>query len=198
MINLYLIRHGEAIHNVLFKQVGMKTFFDTDFYDTKLTNLGHNQAINLGETWEEINKIDLVLVSSLTRTLQTAQNIFKGKNVKMISLDCLKEYPQGLHTCNKRDSKNKLENKFPNIDFTNLDSVNDEMWDPNNVESIDSLLLRINKMYDFIETSNCKNIAIVGHNSFISMMKYGKFLRIEDGEEELKHCYPYKMEIKFD
>ena len=28
MINLYLIRHGEALHNVLFKQHGMKTFFD--------------------------------------------------------------------------------------------------------------------------------------------------------------------------
>ena len=88
---------------------------------------------------------------------------------------------------------------FPNIDFSKLDSVNDEMWDPYNVESIDSLLSRINKMYDFIETSNCKNIAIVGHNSFfISMMKFGKFLRVEDGEEELKHCYPYEMEIKFD
>ena len=72
------------------------------------------------------------------------------------------------------------------------------MWNPHNVESIDSLLTRINKMYDFIETTNCINIAIVGHNSFISMMKYGKFLRIEDGEEELKHCFPYKMEIKFD
>ena len=56
----------------------------------------------------------------------------------------------------------------------------------------------INKMYDFIETSNCKNIALVGHNSFISMMKYGKFLHLEDGEEELKHCSPYFMELKFD
>lgn len=198
MINLYLIRHGEAIHNVLFKQHGMKTFFDQNYYDTKLTELGYNQAIRLGETWEEIDKIDLVIVSSLTRALQTAQNIFKDKNIKIISLDFLKEYPQGKHTCNKRDSKNNIENMFPNIDFSKLDSVNDEMWDPHNIESIDSLLSRINKMYDFIETTNCKNIAIVGHNSFISMMKYGKFLRIEDGEEELKHCYPYEMEIKFD
>ena len=84
MINLYLIRHGEAQHNVLFKQHGMKTFFDQNYCDTKLTELGYNQAIRLGETWEEIDKIDLVLVSSLTRTLQTAQNIFKDKNIKII------------------------------------------------------------------------------------------------------------------
>ena len=96
MINLYLIRHGESLHNVLFKQHGMKTFFDQNYYDTKLTELGYNQAIRLGETWEEIDKIDLVLVSSLTRTLQTAQNVFKDKNIKIISLDCLKEYPQGI------------------------------------------------------------------------------------------------------
>ena len=198
MINLYCIRHGEAIHNILYQQHGMKAFFDKNFYDTKLTNLGHNQAIELGKTWKDKNKIDLVIVSSLTRTLQTAQNIFKDMDIKIISLDCVKEYPQGKHTCNKRDKKSVLEKKYLNIDFSKLDSDIDEMWDPDNIETIDSLLQRINKMYDFIETSKCKNIALVGHNSFISMMKYGKFLHIEDGEKELKHCYPYCMELKFD
>ena len=43
MINLYCIRHGEAIHNILYQQHGMKVFFDKNIYDTKLTNLGHNQ-----------------------------------------------------------------------------------------------------------------------------------------------------------
>ena len=72
------------------------------------------------------------------------------------------------------------------------------MWKPDSIESIDSLLQRINKMYDFIDANNYTNIALVGHNSYISMMKCGKFLHKDNGEEELKHCFPYKMELKFD
>ena len=75
---------------------------------------------------------------------------------------------------------------FPEIDFTNIITEEDTLWDPDNIESIDSLLARINQMYDFIETAGYKNIALVGHNGFISMMKYGKFLYNEDGEMELK------------
>ena len=100
--NLFAIRHGEATHNVLFKKEGMKTFFDQNYYDTELTNKGFNQSIELGNNWDDKNKMDLVIVSPLYRTLQTANNIFKNVKVKIIALDCLKEYPQGLHTCNKR------------------------------------------------------------------------------------------------
>ena len=112
---------------------------------------------------------------NISRTLQTAVNIFKGTNVKIIALDCLKEYPQGKHTCNKRDTKNNLVNKFPEIDFSLLDSNEDEMWSETEIESIQSLLDRMNKMYDFIDENNYKNIALVGHNSFISMVKAQKF-----------------------
>ena len=34
---LYAVRHGEATHNILFKEVGMMTFFDENYYDTELT-----------------------------------------------------------------------------------------------------------------------------------------------------------------
>jgi len=196
--NLYCIRHGESTHNVLYKKHGMKTFFDKNYYDTKLTELGENQALELGNTWNDKEKMDIVLVSPLSRTLQTAMNIFKGTNIKIIALDCLKEYPQGKHTCNKRDTSNNLSNKFPQIDFSLLDSNEDEMWSKTEIESIQSLLDRMNKMYDFIETKNYTNIALVGHNSFISMIKDQRFNRNEDGLEELKYCHPYKIKLKFD
>ena len=197
-INLYCIRHGEATHNILYKQLGMEAFFDENFYDTELTDKGFNQSIELGNIWNEKNNIDLVIVSPLSRTLQTAMNIFKNTSTKIVAYDFLKEYPQGKHTCNKRKNKTVLINKFPQIDFLQLDSDEDKMWNPDSIESIDSLLQRINKMYDFIDMNNYKNIALVGHNSYISMMKYGKFFHQEEGEEELKYCFPYKMELKFD
>tara|TARA_Y100000022_G_C13061347_1_gene289031 strand:- start:1 stop:600 length:600 start_codon:yes stop_codon:yes gene_type:complete len=195
--NLFAIRHGEATHNVLFKKEGMKTFFDQNYYDTELTNKGFNQSIELGNNWDDKNKMDLVIVSPLYRTLQTANNIFKNVKVKIIALDCLKEYPQGLHTCNKRKTKKELEKIFPTIDFNYLDSNEDLMWSDTDSETIDELLRRINKMYDFIEKTDFKNIALVGHNSFISMIKDQKLNRNEDGLDELKHCFPYKINLNF-
>tara|TARA_B100000212_G_C27369189_1_gene531775 strand:+ start:1166 stop:1765 length:600 start_codon:yes stop_codon:yes gene_type:complete len=195
--NLFAIRHGEATHNVLFKKEGMKTFFDHNYYDTELTNKGFNQSIELGNNWDDKNKMDLVIVSPLYRTLQTANNIFKNVKVKIIALDCLKEYPQGLHTCNKRKTKKELEKIFPTIDFNYLDSNEDLMWSDTDSETIDELLRRINKMYDFIEKTDFKNIALVGHNSFISMIKDQKLNRNEDGLDELKHCFPYKINLNF-
>jgi broad specificity phosphatase PhoE len=200
---LYCIRHGEATHNILFKQVGMSTFFDKNYYDTELTDVGFNQAIELGNTWEDKDKVNIVLVSPLSRTLQTAMNVFKQSgvfkqcNIKIIALDCLKEYPQGLHTCNKRKSKSILINKFPEIDFSLLDSEEDNMWSDTKLESIDELLQRMNKMYDFIDNNNYENICLVGHNSFISMIKDQKLNRNEDGLEELKHCHPYKIDLNY-
>ena len=196
-INLFAIRHGEATHNVLFKEVGMSTFFDENYYDTELTDKGFNQAQELGNKWTDKNKMDLVIVSPLSRTLQTAVNIFKNTNVKIIALDYLKEYPQGLHTCNRRKNKSDLINLFPTIDFTNLDSNEDLMWSNTESETIDELLQRMNKMYDFIEKTDYKNIALVGHNSFISMVKDQKLNRNEDGLDELKHCHPYKIDLTF-
>ena len=199
MINLYCIRHGESTHNVLYKQIGMKAFFDINHYDTNLTDLGMKQSINLGNTWAEKNDIDLVIVSSLTRTLQTCNNIFKGYDCKIIALDYVKEYPQGKHTCNKRTSKTELMKEYPNIDFSYLESDEDEMWKMNILESVEELLQRINKFYDWIEEYNkkynYKNIALISHNGIISMMKDQKFNYQENGDEELKYCHPYKLRI---
>ena len=71
------------------------------------------------------------------------------------------------------------------------------MWSDCESETIDELLQRMNKMFDFIEKTDYKNIALVGHNSFISMIKDQKLNRHEDGLDELKHCHPYKIDLNF-
>ena len=193
--NLICIRHGEATHNTLYNKIGKKAFFDKNHYDTELTEKGYNQAIELGKNWNQ--NIDLVIVSPLKRTLQTAVNIFKNIDCPIIALDSLKEYPQGLHTCNKRSDKKVLQDLYPRVDFSVLDSEKDEMWCDITLETIEELLERINQMYDFIEKRKEMNIVLVGHNGFISMIKDGKFNYRENGDEELKHCYPYKINLKF-
>ena len=117
--NIYFIRHGTAIHNNLYKDIGYKAY--SKFRDTSLTYEGFIEADKLSKKWADIHKIDLVLVSPLTRTIQTCLTIFsENKNYcnKIIALDCLLEYKQGGNEiCNYRLPKSILKKIYPNINF---------------------------------------------------------------------------------
>ena len=108
---LWCIRHGTAVHNVMAKDIGDKAY--TDYTDTPLVENGQNEATELGKTWTELKNIEIVYVSPLTRTLQTASNIFKNSGKKFVAIDELMEYPQGVHFCNKRKNKSELIKLFP-------------------------------------------------------------------------------------
>jgi broad specificity phosphatase PhoE len=193
--NLYCIRHGLAEHNVNYLKFGCKTFYDPNFVDTSLVEEGFKQAVNLGETWLNKKDIELVVVSPLKRTLQTATEIFKDLSIPIISFELAREYPIGGHTCNKRSSKEYLMITFPKINFDNIKEGEDYLWDSEKEESIHELDLRINTFKKFIENRPEKNIALVSHASFIGQLKDNHIKYIENGEEELKHCYPYLIEI---
>ena len=191
----YFIRHGVSLHNVLYHNLGKRVFYDARYPDTKLTPKGVQQSITLANTWKDINKIELVLCSSLSRTLETARNIFNHMNIPIFALDILKEFPQGLQTCNKRTDKKILINEYPEIDFTNVDDI-DRMWNHEREEPIDELDQRINLLNEFLKGRKETEIAIIGHNSFIGKYKDNEIGLIENGKEELLHCYPYKVEFK--
>lgn len=195
MKNIYCIRHGTALHNILYKKYGTSIFSNSEYKDTLLTPEGHNQSIQLGNTWDKINDIELIIVSPLKRTLQTAHNIFKNKNIPMIALDYCREFPLGLHTCNKRSSKEELEILYPNVDFSSLKTNYDELWFPKREETINELNDRIKQVIDFIKSRPETNIAFVNHNSFIGQFKDKKILLMDNGSQELKHCTPYLMQI---
>ena len=192
---LYFIRHGVSQHNVLYHNLGKRVFYDARYPDTKLTPKGVQQSITLANTWKDINKIELVLCSSLSRTLETARNIFNHMNIPIFALDILKEFPQGLQTCNKRTDKKILINEYPEIDFTNVDDI-DTMWNHEREETIDELDQSINLLNEFLKGRKETEIAIIGHNSFIGKYKDNEIGLIENGKEELLHCYPYKVEFK--
>ena len=63
--------------------------------------------------------------------------------IPIYALDLLKEYPQGLQTCNKRSNKDLLITRFPLIDFSNIKTNEDCMWRPDCNESLNELNYRI-------------------------------------------------------
>ena len=94
MKNIYFIRHGEGYHNL--------TTHDHHNYNIKyprLTVKGIRQCFETRQQLEDI-KFDLVIVSPLRRTLETATYIF-GKRIKTISMEEIIEYIS--NTCDLRE-----------------------------------------------------------------------------------------------
>ena len=188
----YFIRHGYAVHNQLFWDIGTRAY--TGFRDTNLCQEGFAQAKNLNKNWPEINNIELVCVSPCVRTLETALFVFQNHKVPLIAKDFLVEFPiGGSDICNQSKDVEDLKCLYPAFDFSQIkdDTLK---WDGND-ESNDSLNNRINEMLDWIGKRPEKNIAIVGHSSFIGMFKDGL---IGDENNQLEHCYPYNIKINYD
>jgi broad specificity phosphatase PhoE len=188
MKNLYLIRHGYALHNFLYWKIGTDAY---DIRDTQLLQKGVEQATNLHDTWEEKKDIELIICSPSIRTLDTALLIFGSTHHQIIALDPILEYPLGNEECNRRKDISVLKTLYPQVDFSNL---KDEKLQWNyEKESLDELHSRQNKFIDWIKKRDEKNICVVSHSSFIGDLKDGI---IGDEEHELKHCFPYKYVVR--
>jgi broad specificity phosphatase PhoE len=183
---LYFIRHGTALHNVLFLEHGNIVY--KKYRDTPLVPKGINEAKSLDKIWKDIDKIELVIVSPLLRTLQTVDNIFCNKDVPIIALDSLMEYPQGLDICNRRKSITEYKFCYPNVNFSYIKDDIEKKWRHNRYESIEELDIRIKEMLGFINQRPETYIAIVSHSSYIGHFLFNK---IGEGVNELKHCHPY-------
>ena len=191
--NILCIRHGRAVHNVLSDKIGDKAYFLKESYDAPLVEEGILQAKELGKNSKQLKNIDIVFVSPLTRTLQTAENIFeKNKIVRIVAIDKMKEFPQGIEICNKRRNRIELKEKFKKVDFSLLDSDSDQMWREDRYEKVDELKERIDEFKKFVMNENDNNIAIVSHNNFLKELL---FQNCDDETFILDHCHPYKLDL---
>ena len=191
--NILCIRHGRAVHNVLSDKIGDKAYFLKESYDAPLVEEGILQAKELGNNSKQLKNIDIVFVSPLTRTLQTAENIFeKNQKVKIVALDKIKEFPQGIDICNKRRNRIELKEKFKKVDFSLLDSDSDQMWREDRYEKVEELKERIDEFKKFVMNENDNNIAIVSHNNFLKELL---FQNCDDETFILDHCHPYKLDL---
>ena len=186
---LWCIRHGTAVHNVMAKDIGDKAY--TDYTDTPLVEKGQNEATELCKTWTELKNIEIVYVSPLTRTLQTATNIFKNSGKKFVAIDELMEYPQGVHFCNKRKNKSELMKLFPHVDFS-LIQEKSQYWNDTVFESVDDLKQRIQLFKDYVKETKQNNISVVAHSSFLKQFLYDELGDVHQG---LRHCYPYDYKL---
>jgi broad specificity phosphatase PhoE len=192
---IYCIRHGEAIHNINFHKYGVSAFYGKENIDTELTYNGHEDSIVFGTNWKDKHSIELVLVSPLTRALDTCMNIFGDTDIPIVCLEDVREYPCGTHTCNQRKSIQELKRKYPKVRFNLFTSNEDILWNGSRNETVDELKERIRSFQSYVMKRPETTIALVGHSGFISQMLFNRFFYLENGDHELKHCYPYTIKL---
>ena len=127
----------------------------------------------------------------MTRTLQTATNIFKESDKKLVAVEELQEFPQGVHYCNKRKTKTELSELFPHVDFS-LIQENSKYWEDTVFESLDNVKARIQKFKNFAKQRHEKNICVVSHSSYMKQFLYDDMGDVNRG---LLHCYPYEYKL---
>lgn len=162
-MSIYFIRHAQSEFNAAFTSGGS----DPLIFDAPLSSLGQQQAIGARANIGELD-IKEIIVSPLTRTLQTATLIFENSYPVAINATVREQLS---FSGDVGTSPHELAIKYPHLDFDHLE---DCWWHEgeNNqhgyaVEPHSSLQQRADKFADFLITSNTDSTAIVTHGNFI-------------------------------
>ncbi|CAN8244862.1 unnamed protein product [Cochlearia groenlandica] len=193
---IHLVRHAQGIHNVAGEK-NHDAYLSEDYFDAHLTPLGWQQVDNLHKHVKASgisNKIELVVVSPLLRTLQTAVGTFGGegdidgvdapllmkagagksdrpaisslKCPPFIAVESCREH-LGVHPCDRRSNITKYRELFPAIDFSLAKTDEDVLWKPKTREEDKDIAARGVKFINWLSTRKEKEIAVVTHSGFL-------------------------------
>jgi broad specificity phosphatase PhoE len=188
---IHFQRHGQGYHNLLYRVMQENDRAVTDIYgsdpvanpfvrpeivDSPLTELGRAQCAEQRQA--VVAEYDLtpqlVIVSPLHRALQTAQITFQDSldaAIPFVAHEACRE-ELGILTCNKRRPLSETKREFPNIDFSLLESgEEDTLWNPLEREAAHDQSKRIyDFLVDFVQHQPQREIAVVGHSAWLFTM----------------------------
>ncbi len=165
-MNIYLIRHAQSEFNAAFKN----DFIDPMIFDAPLSKLGKEQAIEGRQKISELN-VEKLIVSPLTRTLETAEYMFE-RSLPIAINPLVREqlsYSGDVGTRPEHLAKN-----WEHLDFDHLD---DPWWydgEKNHhgfsVEPLASLEKRAETFVEWAKNTKLHSTAIVSHGNFIRVL----------------------------
>ncbi len=162
-MTIYLIRHAQSEFNAAYEEGGD----DPMIFDAPLSRLGEVQAMQLRKIVRGLD-IAHVMVSPLTRTLQTADIVFGNAFPVRVVAD-IRE--QVSNSCDVGRSPPELALQFPHLDFAHLAGRwwHDEEKDHRgvSVEPEHVLQKRADDFIEFARKTRMRSTAIVSHGNFI-------------------------------
>ncbi len=146
MVLLLCVRHGEATHNVAFAAQGEAAYVDPAHTNSALTPRGRRQAAEC--TWPR--RPEVGVSSPLRRALDTAHRALP-LDIPLITLDCLREFPNGVHTPNRLGR-------------------NPDSWRAGTEETPEQLAERVEAFRAWARTAGYGCIAVFSHTSFLEAL----------------------------
>lgn len=164
--HIYFIRHGEATHNVAPKPWG------EELIDARLTEAGVQQVETLTSTAAEL-PVEVVIVSPLTRALQTAVTGLKpllDRGVPFIVAEgCREQLGQNLP--DQRRAVAAVAADFPEADWTvMLQGPDADALFTAEREPLDVLSLRADAFLELCMARPEQHVAVVTHSSFLAAL----------------------------
>lgn len=164
--SILCIRHGQSTANVAYDETGI----DPGVPDARLTPKGEAQVAEARDLLRD-HPVDLVVVTPLTRALQTAYGIFGGHpSTPRFVVEALhRERLEG--SCDIGRAPAYLVAEYPTLDFSHLDDI---WWhaegdvDPRgfHVEPLETTLERVRLFRAFLTGRSERHVAVVGHGTF--------------------------------
>ncbi|CAK0864903.1 unnamed protein product, partial [Prorocentrum cordatum] len=196
---VYLVRHAEAAHNVREREAQLEArrcgctdleveqarkhaLHDPAFLDACLSTDGLQQVQMAATSFQELLGSthyvapEVVLVSPLTRALQTASTLFPGhKNV------CAQEFLREKRTgeaCDERKPAREIESEFPHVDVSDIAAEDAAGPDGHRFreqlrETNEQVGQRAACLLDAVQAHEGKAIAVVTHKGFLRELARG-------------------------
>jgi broad specificity phosphatase PhoE len=210
----YFVRHAQGIHNEAESKFGTSHWEAIEakserYFDANLTEFGTNQTKLLFDSMTNMQqsaptlKFDLLIVSPLSRAIETAQiafqPLFADPEFPIYSHEMIRE-TVGRHYCDKRRSITELKQLYPRINFSEpgaFNSDSDLLWNANERETQEQIHLRAIKFLNwcFDRFPHEKHIIVTAHNGIISTC--ARILGVDDSmqEEIIANQDEYEFEI---
>ena len=180
MGHLYFARHGQTVWNVENKICGAT--------DIELTELGHQQAEELGQAiLEQGIQIDEILYSPLIRAKETARHVSEVTGIPMREEMRLKEQNFGKYEGTPRNGE-EFQKAKPNF--------------INSYEGGESMLKLCHRIYDLLDDikkeSDQKTYLLVAHNGISRAIQsyFGDMTNDEFARFGIRNCEIRKFEYK--
>ncbi|KAF2437956.1 phosphoglycerate mutase-like protein [Karstenula rhodostoma CBS 690.94] len=158
---IYLIRHGEGVHNVKEKEVGRaewgrhwaKVCGDGSaiWEDAELTSEGVQQAEKIAMLFRtgEVPLPDVIFSSPLRRCLRTTEIVYGdvlGRRRRVVK-EKLRER-LGVHTCDRRSGRSYIASAYPAFEIEDGFTEEDELWKADVRESLDEHIVRATQLLE--------------------------------------------------
>ena len=171
--DIYLIRHGQSTFNAHCESCGG----DPMLFDARLSDLGVAQVADARQAAAGIGA-DLIVVSPLTRALQTASGIFGDRRIPTIVSSLHRERLES--SCDVGRAPALLAPEFPMFDFDHLADIwwHDGEKDDRGiaVEPDHSFSRRVGEFSRWIAARPEATLAVVGHGTFFHSLA-GRYLQ---------------------